>query len=71
MEIKVNLFYIVQPGSGHVAPVGTIIPCPAFSDVNLSKMGRLHPKFTIAECIKYFCEMNDVDPSNYIVKYAM
>lgn len=70
MEIKANLYYIVQPGSGHVAQVGTIIPCPAF-EVNLSKMGRLHPTFTIAECIKHFCEMNDVDPSNYIVKYAM
>ena len=70
MEIKVNLYYVVQPGSGHVAPVGTIIPCPAF-EVNLSKMGRLHPKFTIAECIKHFCELNGVDSNNYIVKYAM
>ena len=70
MEIKVNLYYIVQPGSGHVAPVGTIIPCPAF-DVNLSKMGRLHPTYTIKHCIPHFCEMNNVDPTNYMNKDAM
>lgn len=69
MELKINLYYVVQPGSGHAAPVGTIIPCPAF-EINLTRMAKLHPEFTITDCIKHFCKLAGVDHKNYVAKCA-
>jgi hypothetical protein len=69
MEMKVKLYYVVQPGSGHVDPVGTIIPCTAFT-INMTKVAKLHPTFTVKECIEHFCKLAGVNPNNYVAMCA-
>ena len=66
-KMIIELYYVVEAGKGFIEKPGTVIPVSAF-DIDATKMCKLHPEFTVKDCIEYYCKLQGVNPKNYIAK---